>query len=146
MVFPGFSLGQISTFSISSCPSFSPAQSLADQLLLINQRIIGKQCLYNIEAGDSQNKGYNQICKQRKQHLNNTRIVFTQCTVTRRRYAVKVNRWIKPRRMLIWNPWKEVRGLMSNEIIENMHEKRRQKSIIVVVFLVIVTKHLPQTT
>lgn len=92
MVFPGFSLGQISTFSISSCPSFSPAQSLADQLLLINQRIIGKQCLYNIEAGDSQNKGYNQICKQRKQHLNNIRIVFTQCTETRRKYAVKVNR------------------------------------------------------
>lgn len=56
-----------------SSPSPSPAQSLADQLLLPNQRIIGEQCLYNIEVGDSQNKDCNQICRQRNQHLNNNK-------------------------------------------------------------------------
>jgi hypothetical protein len=37
-----------------SSPSLSPAQSLADQLLLTNQRINGEQCLHNIEAGGTE--------------------------------------------------------------------------------------------
>jgi hypothetical protein len=50
--------------------------------LLINQGIIGEQCLHNIETGDSQNKYCNQIQGHRNQHLNNIRIILTPCTTT----------------------------------------------------------------
>ena len=66
-----------------SIPMLSLVQSLADQLtLLTNQGISGEQCLYNFETGDSYTKDCNQIWGHRNQHLNNTRIIFTQGTIT----------------------------------------------------------------
>ena len=43
---------------------------------LINSGIYGEQCLHNIETEDSQT--CNQIWWHRNQHLNKTRIIFTQ--------------------------------------------------------------------
>jgi hypothetical protein len=52
-----------------SIPVLSPAQSLADQLLLTKQRINGEQCLHNIEIGNSQDKNCNQIWGTQKSTL-----------------------------------------------------------------------------
>lgn len=40
------------------------------------------QCLHIIETGGSQSKDWNQIWGPRNRHLNNKRIIFTQCIIT----------------------------------------------------------------
>lgn len=64
-----------------SCPILSSAQPLADQNSLTSQKINREQCLLNIEAGDTEKKQC-QLRGQRNQNLNNTRIIFTQRTIT----------------------------------------------------------------
>jgi hypothetical protein len=50
-----------------------------------NPRIYGKNCLHKLNTGDFWYKHYNalshsnEILGQRNQHLNNTRVNFTQC-------------------------------------------------------------------
>lgn len=71
-----------------SHPILPSAQPLGGQHFLTRQRINDKNCRQELERGDSWQKhcntlsDWNKIWEQRDQHLNNTKITFTQYTKT----------------------------------------------------------------
>lgn len=91
MVSPGPSPHVTNPLSLSpawdqkSSPILS-AQTLVDQLLLTNQRLNEKHCVYNIETGDTKLSitvpGAEPDTGQRSQHLRNTGLIFAQCMGT----------------------------------------------------------------